>query len=170
MFWFFCDLILTSVDALAFSVTILLAMYCDRKNRRALVSSILMMIGAAGFLTLYCLPVDSHVGRYCALVVSAVGSFATFPILLGWLSSNLRTTSAQGFALGLNVAIGSPAQILGVWIYPNSHAANGYRMGHAVNCAFLLVAMCMTLLLAGLYTIRNRHIATGASPGPMWAL
>ncbi|KKA26683.1 hypothetical protein TD95_001619 [Thielaviopsis punctulata] len=117
--------------AMAFLVTVALALYCDQRNRRAFVSAVLMFIGAVGFLTLYCLPLDSHVGRYCALIVSAVGSFATFPILLGWLSSNLRTTSAQGFALGLNVAIGSPAQILGVWIYPNSHAANGYRMGHS---------------------------------------
>ncbi|KAF4466557.1 MFS transporter [Fusarium albosuccineum] len=85
--------------AAAFVVTIALSFYCDKYERRAATTIALMLVGAIGFIVSACLSPTEYHGRYACLVIAACGTFATIPILLGWLSANLRSTSAQGLAL-----------------------------------------------------------------------
>lgn len=129
-----------------------------------------MLIGAVGFITSACLPVTDYHGRYAGLIIACCGTFATIPILLGWLSANLRSTSAQGLALALNISFGAPGQIAGVWIYKSTEAATGYPTGHWTNGALLLAGAILTGVLVALYTYRNRRIDRGLSSGQKWAL
>ena len=129
-----------------------------------------MLTGAAGFIASACLPPKSYGSRYACLVIAACGTFATIPILLGWLSANLRSTSAQGLALALNISFGAPGQILGVWIYKSSEKNKGYPTGHWVNGGLLLLGAGLTGVLVGLYTYRNRRIDRGLIVSPKWVL
>ncbi|KAI5239145.1 putative MFS transporter [Aureobasidium subglaciale] len=156
--------------AAAFVVTIVLSWYCDKSNKRALTTIGLMLMGAAGFIASACLPPTAYAARYGCLIVASCGSFATIPILLGWLSANLRSTSAQGLALALNISVGAPGQILGVWIYKSTEAKKGYPTGHWTNGSLLLVGASLTACLVALYTQRNRKIDRGLVTGQKWAL
>ncbi|KAH8670715.1 MFS transporter [Ilyonectria robusta] len=154
----------------AFVVTIALSFYCDKYNKRAVTTICLMLVGAVGFILSACLPVTDYHGRYAGLIIACCGTFATIPILLGWLSANLRSTSAQGLALALNISFGAPGQIAGVWIYKSTEAATGYPTGHWTNGALLLAGAVLTGVLVALYTYRNRRIDSGLSSGQKWAL
>lgn len=68
--------------------------------------------------------------RYGALIVAAAGGFSCIPPLIGFLSSNLFSTAAAGLAIAINVSVGAPGQIAGVWIYKPEEAAKGYPTGH----------------------------------------
>lgn len=151
-------------------VTIFLAFYCDKREARAMTTIGLMLVGAAGFIASACLPAKAYTSRYACLVIAACGTFATIPILLGWLSANLRSTSAQGLALALNISFGAPGQILGVWIYQASEQSRGYPTGHWINGALLLVGSVLTGALVWLYTIRNRRIDNGLVVDKKWSL
>ncbi|KIL92420.1 hypothetical protein FAVG1_04831 [Fusarium avenaceum] len=156
--------------AAAFVVTIVLSFYCDKYEKRALTTILLMLVGAVGFIVSACLPPTNYHGRYACLVIAACGTFATIPILLGWLSANLRSTSSQGLALALNISFGAPGQILGVWVYKGSEKTRGYPTGHWINGGLLLLGAVLTGMLVILYTYRNRRIDRGLVVSPKWVL
>ncbi|KAH7137457.1 MFS transporter [Dactylonectria estremocensis] len=156
--------------AAAFVVTIVLSFYCDKYERRAATTIGLMLVGAAGFIASACLSPTAYSARYACLVIAACGTFATIPILLGWLSANLRSTSAQGLAIALNISFGAPGQILGVWIYKGSEKESGYPTGHWVNGSLLLLGAVLTGSLVVLYTYRNRRIDRGLVVSQKWVL
>ncbi|RDL39769.1 uncharacterized protein BP5553_04109 [Venustampulla echinocandica] len=116
--------------AVAYVVTILASYSSDHFNARALHSAIFATIGAAGFMASALLPADSYQSRYGCLIVAASGAFSCIPPLLGFLSSNLFTTASAGLAIALNVSVGAPGQIAGVWIYKANEAKIGYPTGH----------------------------------------
>jgi predicted MFS family arabinose efflux permease len=129
-----------------------------------------MLLGAAGFIAQALLPADAFTSRYGCLIIACAGTFATIPILLGWLSANLHSTSAQGIALALNISFGAPGQIAGVWIYKASEASRGYPTGHWINGALLLMGAVLTTALVWLYTMRNRKLDRAMSTAPRWSL
>jgi hypothetical protein len=87
-------------------------------------------IGAAGFTASALLPPHSYNSRYGCLIVAASGAFSCIPPLLGFLSSNLFSTASIGLAIALNISVGAPGQIAGVWIYKADQAKQGYPLGH----------------------------------------
>ena len=151
-------------------MTVAVSYFCDKTNKRAVCTIILMLIGAAGFIASATLPPDAYHARYGCLIIACCGTFATIPILLGWLSANLHSTSAQGLAIALNISFGSPGQITGVWIYKDSEKKIGYPTGHWVNGGLLLLGATLTTFLVAFYTMKNRRIKKGLAEGPMWAL
>ncbi|KAK5046011.1 hypothetical protein LTR84_008798 [Exophiala bonariae] len=142
----------------------------DKYNKWPHITVGLMLFGVIGFITSACLPADAYGGRYANLIIACVGTIATIPILLGWLSANLHSTSAQGLAIALNISFGAKGQITGVWIYKSKEAKRGYPTGHWTNVCLLLFGASMTMGLMVLYTIRNRSIDRGLSSSPRWAL
>ena len=129
-----------------------------------------MLMGAAGMITSALLPPTSYTARYACLIVACCGTFATVPVLIGWLSANLHSTSAQGLALALNISFGAPGQIAGVWIYKSNEADEGYPTGHWVNGSLLLVGASLTTGLIVLYRMKNRRLDKGSDSGPRWSL
>lgn len=147
--------------AVAYVVTLLVSWSADRHNARALHSALFSAIGAAGFIASAALPPHHYAQRYGCLIVAASGSFACIPPLLGWLSSNLRSTAAIGLAIALNVSMGAPGQIVGVWIYRADEARAGYPTGHWVNAGLLLFVCAGCVLLRSYYVWRNKAAAAG---------
>jgi hypothetical protein len=88
--------------------------------------------------------------------VAASGSFACIPPLLGWLSSNLHSTAGIGLAIALNISMGAPGQIVGVWIYKANEADRGYPTGHWTNAALLLFVAVNCVALHCFYVWQNK--------------
>ncbi|KAF4464139.1 tartrate transporter [Fusarium albosuccineum] len=147
--------------AVAYVVTLLVSWSADRYNARALHSAVFSLIGAIGFIASAVLPADSYSPRYGCLIVAASGAFACIPPLLGWLSSNLHSTAAIGLAIALNVSMGAPGQIVGVWIYKANEATKGYPTGHWTNAALLLFVCVGCLAMHGYYVWRNKRAGPG---------
>ncbi|EPS30766.1 hypothetical protein PDE_05718 [Penicillium oxalicum 114-2] len=141
--------------AVAYVVTLTVAWSADHFNSRGLHSAVFSLIGAMGFLASAVLPPDAYLHRYGCLIVAASGSFACIPPLLGWLSSNLRSTAGAGLAIALNVSVGAPGQIVGVWIYKANEAKKGYPTGHWTNAALLLMVTVGCVLLRIYYGWKN---------------
>ncbi|KAH9212876.1 MFS transporter [Leptodontidium sp. 2 PMI_412] len=156
--------------AAAFVVTISASYWCDKNNKRAVSTIFLMLVGASGFIASAALPPSAYIPRYICLIIACCGTFSTIPILLGWLSANLHSTSAQGLALALNISFGAPGQITGVWIYTADEKAKGYPTGHWVNGGLLLMGASLTTALVLLYSHRNRMIDRGLLNSPKYAL
>ncbi|KAL5333186.1 major facilitator superfamily domain-containing protein [Aspergillus crustosus] len=144
--------------AVAYVVTTTVAWSADHFNSRGLHSAAFAFIGAMGFLASAVLPADAYLHRYGCLIVATSGSFACIPPLLGWLSSNLRSTAGTGLAIALNISFGAPGQIVGVWIYKSNEAAKGYPTGHWTNAALLLLVTVGCILLRGYYGWLNRKM------------
>ncbi|KAF9892343.1 hypothetical protein FE257_002120 [Aspergillus nanangensis] len=147
--------------AAAYVVTTVVAWSADHFNSRGLHSALFAFIGAMGFLASAVLPPDAYLHRYGCLIVATSGAFACIPPLLGWLSANLRSTAGTGLAIALNVSVGAPGQIVGVWIYKSNEAKQGYPTGHWTNAALLLFVCAGCVLLRLYYGLRNRGIKTG---------
>ncbi|KAE8133727.1 major facilitator superfamily domain-containing protein [Aspergillus pseudotamarii] len=146
--------------AVAYVVTTAAAWSADHFNSRGLHSAAFSFIGAMGFLASAVLPPDAYLHRYGCLIVATSGAFACIPPLLGWLSSNLRSTAGTGLAIALNVSVGAPGQIVGVWIYKANEAKRGYPTGHWTNAALLLFVCVGCLLLRVYYGWRNKRRGT----------
>ncbi|KAJ7836637.1 putative MFS transporter [Mycena olivaceomarginata] len=128
----------------------------DRYNARGLHAGIACIVGAAGFMASALLPADAYAHRYGCLIVGAAVSFAAIPPLLGWITSNVFTTSAAGFVIALNISFGAPGQIVGVWIYKAPEATKGYPTGHWTNFALLLFSAAGCFALTVYYRRLNR--------------
>ncbi|RSL40128.1 hypothetical protein CEP53_013572 [Fusarium sp. AF-6] len=147
--------------AAAYVVTLLVSWSADRYNARALHSAAFSLIGAVGFIASAVLPASSYSPRYGCLIVAACGSFACIPPLLGWLSSNLQSTAAIGLAIALNISMGAPGQIVGVWIYKAEEAKKGYPTGHWTNAGLLLFVSVGCIGMHFYYVWRNRRAGVG---------
>lgn len=146
--------------AVAYVVSVFTAWSSDHFNARALHSVALSTIGAIGFLASALLPADAYHARYGCLIVTTSGAFSCIPHPLGWLSSNIHSTSAVGLAIALNVSWGAPGQIVGVWIYKANEKAKGYPTGHWTNFAMLLMVAIGCLGLRFYYQWRNKRMQT----------
>ncbi|KAG4440111.1 hypothetical protein IFR05_004408 [Cadophora sp. M221] len=153
--------------AVAYVVTILASYSADHFNARGIHAAIFSTIGAVGFLASAVLPSDAYHSRYGCLIVAASGAFSCIPPLLGWLSSNLHSTGAVGLAIAINISVGAPGQIAGVWIYKANEAKRGYPTGHWTNAGLLFFVAAGSIALRLYYGLLNRSITrqgtTGAS-------
>jgi hypothetical protein len=107
------------------------------------------------------LPAQSYTSRYGCLIVAASGAFSCIPPLLGFLSSNLFTTASAGLAIALNISVGAPGQIAGVWIYKADQAEEGYPTGHWTNAGLLFFVAVGCVGLRVYYGWLNRRPEKG---------
>ncbi|KAH8670308.1 MFS transporter-like protein [Tricladium varicosporioides] len=151
--------------AVAYVVTLAASYSADHFNARGLHSAVMATIGAAGFLASAVLPPKAYHSRYGCLIVAASGAFSCIPPLLGWLSSNLHTTGAVGLAIAINISIGAPGQIAGVWIYKANEASKGYPTGHWTNAGLLFFVAVGCLGLRIYYGWKNAKIVKNGKVG-----
>ncbi|CZR52344.1 related to putative tartrate transporter [Phialocephala subalpina] len=151
--------------AVAYVVTLLVSFSADHFNARGLHSAAMATVGAAGFVASATLPAHAYHSRYGCLIVAASGAFSCIPPLLGWLSSNLHTTGAVGLAIAINISVGAPGQIAGVWIYKADEATKGYPTGHWTNAGLLFFVAVGCVGLRIYYGLLNRSILRGGVDG-----
>lgn len=156
--------------AAAYVVQVCVSYASDRMNRRGLMTAAMALIGAIGFITSACLPAEDYKSRYGALIIAACGSFAAIPPLLGWLTSNTRSTASTGLAVAMNISTGAPGQILGVWIYKATEARRGYPTGHWTNASLLLMVSVLCACLHVWYAAQNRRILAAGKGERLYTL
>lgn len=100
--------------------------------------------------------------RYGCLIIATSGAFASIPPLLGLLSCNLRSTAAIGLAIALNISMGAPGQIVGVWIYKADEVEKGYPTGHWTNAGLLVFVSVACVGMHLYYVWRNRNGGAGS--------
>jgi hypothetical protein len=66
-----------------------------------------------------------------------------------------------GLAIAINISVGAPGQIAGVWIYKADQAERGYPTGHWTNAGLLFFVAVGCLGLRIYYGLLNRRIMKG---------
>lgn len=155
----------------AYVCTVIVAYSADRFNARGPHAAGAMLVAAIGFLASAVLPPEAFGARYGCLILACCGSFASIPPLLGWLSANLgpEGTAATGLAIAMNVSIGAPGQIVGVWIYEDDEKKQGYPTGHYTNLGLILMSAVLTTGLWWWYRRDNERIKRRGE-GTLWKL
>jgi hypothetical protein len=66
-----------------------------------------------------------------------------------------------GLAIAINISVGAPGQIAGVWIYKADQAERGYPTGHWTNAGLLFFVAAGCIGLRIYYGLLNRRIMKG---------
>lgn len=101
----------TSLDATRMSVgpyaagavmTLVIAWVSDRYRQRAIPLFFSAVIGVIGFAVLAGTPsATDKAGKYGGCVLAVAGVFPAIPIVFGWLSNNLKTSTRAATAIAL---------------------------------------------------------------------
>jgi hypothetical protein len=88
--------------------------------------------------------------RYFALYIIAFGSFMQFPILLGWLNSNLRGRPQQAIGAAIQLGIGNTANFVASNVFITTQAPK-YPVGFGTGTALtVLPILVLGVLVASL--------------------
>jgi hypothetical protein len=74
------------------------------------------------------LPSHAFKARYGLLCVAVPFTFASNPLLLSWLTGNLRDTTAATLGIALNISVGQASQIIGKLSYSSSNVTSNYHL------------------------------------------
>ncbi|PKK53924.1 hypothetical protein CI102_1173 [Trichoderma harzianum] len=94
--------------------------------------------------------------RYFALYIIAFGSFMQFPILIGWLNSNLRGRPQQAVASAVQLGMGNCANFVASNVFITKQAPT-YPTGFATGVGFATLATVSILLVTGALAWHNRQ-------------
>lgn len=96
--------------------------------------------------------------RYFALYIIAFGSFMQFPILIGWLNSNLRGRLQQAISSAVQLGIGNCANFVASNVFITTQAPR-YPTGFATGVGFatLSIVALTAVVLALVWHNRKFH-------------
>jgi hypothetical protein len=113
------------------------------------------------------------------LCIATAFTYASIPLALCYLTTNVRGTSAMTVAVAMNIALSFTGQIIGahalyllsidsypvvgLYIYRPSEAP-AYPTGHFTNAAAMLVSAVAFVALRVVYWRKNRHLVPGERP------
>lgn len=118
-----------------------------------------VLIGAIFALIGWCIQytqVQPPAVRYFALYIIAFGSFMQFPILIGWLNSNLRGRPQQAVASAVQLGMGNCANFVASNVFITKQAPK-YPTGFATGVGFATLAIVSILLVTGALAWHNRQ-------------
>lgn len=113
-----------------------------------------VLAGAGCALVGWCLQyaqVQPAAVRYFALYLIAFGSFMQFPILIGWLNSNLRGRPQQAIASAVQLGIGNCANFVASNVFVTLESPKyptGFATGVGIAALSILALLVVTLALA----------------------
>lgn len=94
--------------------------------------------------------------RYFALYIIAFGSFMQFPILIGWLNSNVRGRPQQAIASAVQLGIGNCANFVASNVFIKKQAPK-YPTGFATGVGFAVLAIVSIILVTTALAWHNRQ-------------
>lgn len=94
--------------------------------------------------------------RYFALYIIAFGSFMQFPILIGWLNSNLRGRPQQAISSAVQLGIGNCANFVASNVFITTEAPR-YPTGFATGVGFASLSIVALILVVIALTWHNRE-------------
>ena len=93
--------------------------------------------------------------RYFALYIIAFGSFMQFPILIGWLNSNLRGRPQQAISSAVQLGIGNCANFVASNVFI-THQAPKYPTGFATGVGFASLSIATLIVVIVILNWHNR--------------
>lgn len=93
--------------------------------------------------------------RYFALYIIAFGSFLQFPILIGWLNSNLRGRPQHAIASAVQLGIGNCANFVASNVFITKQAPK-YPTGFATGVSFAALGTLSIILVTAALAWHNR--------------
>ncbi|TGZ81806.1 MFS general substrate transporter [Ascodesmis nigricans] len=137
-------------------LSLFLAFWCDRKNIRFFPLIACFFVMALGFLLALVRP-DSTPGlAYAGVFIAACGIYPGFPGMITYFSNNIASAGKRSIAMALHIGFGSFGGAMG----PNFYRAKDspqYRLGHALNLAFVVMGGCAATVLYWSYVRANKR-------------
>ena len=94
--------------------------------------------------------------RYFALYIIAFGSFLQFPILIGWLNSNLRGRPQQAIASAIQLGVGNCANFVASNVFIKGERPQ-YPTGFATGVGFAALAIVSIIVVTLILAWHNRQ-------------
>ena len=127
---------------LAFLISLLACWLTDKFQIRGPVCTLLLVVGAIGYIMLACL--RSTVARYVGVWLIVNGLFPFIPILYMWLIANQASSeSKKGLGLVIFATIGQCGPLVGTHLFPAKEKPY-YVKGTAVSAALLLLGVLVS--------------------------
>ncbi|GAC96687.1 transporter [Pseudozyma hubeiensis SY62] len=139
---------------LAFILSLFFCWLTDRLQIRGPICTVLLIIGAIGYLMLTTL--RSTAARYVGIWLVINGLFPFIPILYMWLMDNQASESKKGLGLVIFATIGQCGPLLGTHLFPASEAPY-YVRGTAVSAGLLLFGVLVSAGLSVRFWSVNRR-------------
>ncbi|TKY90143.1 hypothetical protein EX895_000141 [Sporisorium graminicola] len=152
---------------LAFLVSLLACWLTDRWQIRGPACTLLLLVGAVGYLMLACL--RSTAARYIGVWLIINGLFPFIPILYMWLMANQASSeSKRGLGLVIFATIGQCGPLLGTHLFP-AREKPYYVKGTTVSAGLLLLGVLVSAACSVQFwrinRQRNRADALASVPG-----
>lgn len=138
---------------LAFLISLSLCWLTDRYQIRGPVCTLLLVVGAIGYIMLATL--RSTAARYVGVWLIVNGLFPFIPILYMWLMDNQASESKKGLGLVIFATIGQCGPLLGTHLFPAKEAPF-YVKGTAVSAGLLLFGVLVSAGLSWRFWSINR--------------
>lgn len=97
--------------------------------------------------------------RYFSLYIIAFGSFMQFPILIGWLNSNLRGRPQQAIASAVQLGVGNCANFVASNVFIKTQSPR-YPVGFATGIGLAALGVLCTILVTAALAWHNRKFDT----------
>ncbi|KAJ3279386.1 hypothetical protein HK104_001509 [Borealophlyctis nickersoniae] len=98
--------------AAATVLTLLIAHVSDRTRSRAYPLIATSLIAVVGFTVLVASDYTNRSAKYGGAIIATSGVFASIPIVFGWLSNNLRTSTTAATAIALVSSVGNLGSVV----------------------------------------------------------
>ncbi|KAF8469181.1 major facilitator superfamily domain-containing protein [Kalaharituber pfeilii] len=139
-------------------LSLIVAFSSDRIGRRApfLIGAYCMMF--LGFLLALTRPASNPGMAYAGVFIAACGIYPGFPGMITWCSNNIGGgEKVRAISMAFHIGMGSFGGAMGANFYSDETKGNDglYRVGHAINFAFVCAGMISVLILWWRYTVVN---------------
>lgn len=94
--------------------------------------------------------------RYFSLYIIAFGSFMQFPILIGWLNSNLRGRPQQAIASAVQLGVGNCANFVASNVFIKTQSPR-YPAGFATGMGLAALGVLCIVLVTAALALHNRR-------------
>ncbi|KAI5799143.1 major facilitator superfamily domain-containing protein [Peziza echinospora] len=140
-------------------ISLVQAFMSDRTGKRApfiFTSYIVMFVG---FLISLVRPANLPGLAYAGVFIAACGIYPAFPGMITWCSNNIGGgDKVRAISMAFHIGMGSFGGAMGANFYSNkTKGSDGlYRVGHALNLAFVCAGLICVLLLSWSYRTVNK--------------
>ncbi|PWZ02909.1 MFS general substrate transporter [Testicularia cyperi] len=139
---------------LAFILALLCCWLTDKYQIRGPVCTVLLIIGAIGYLMLATL--KSTAARYVAIWLVVNGLFPFIPMLYMWLMANQISDSKKGLGLVIFATVGQCGPLLGTHLFPAADKPY-YVKGTATSGGLLLFGVLVSAATSLSFWLINRR-------------
>lgn len=95
--------------------------------------------------------------EYAGIFLYLMGVISIVPIVVCWLSMNLKGHKERAVGIPWQVGFGNAAGIVGTFAFPSADAPT-YKLGYGLGLGFLCLAAAITLSYLAGYRTANRHL------------